>query len=128
MAFHLPATQIRHYLMINVLVDSLRRAGYDEIEADHLVSAPRPQDVLGEHGLSLTPDVVASKDGKKIYFEVKTEEALFAPETEEQLRTFTRHAEETGSEFFLLVPERCGPQVKYLLDSVGLPELPVLYL
>ncbi|MBE0595713.1 MAG: hypothetical protein IH614_00425 [Desulfuromonadales bacterium] len=128
MAFHLPATEIRHYLMVNVLVDSLRRAGYDEIEADHLVSAPRPQDVLGEHGLSLVPDVVACKDGKKIIFEVKTEEALFAPETEEQLRTFARHAEETGCEFCLLVPERCGPKVKYLLASLGMPELSVLYL
>lgn len=38
MAFHIPASEVKHYLMINLLVDHLRKEGYSEIEADHLVS------------------------------------------------------------------------------------------
>jgi Holliday junction resolvase len=120
-------TEIKHYLMISALIDQLRKGGYTEIEADHIMNAVRPGEILGEDG-ALTPDVVASKNGRKVYFEVKTEEDLFSPRTEEQIRTFLRYAEETGGEFCLLVPARCCFRVKYLLDSLHLPETTVLYI
>ncbi len=121
------STEIKHYLMISALVDRLRKGGYTEIEADHVVNGVRPGEIIGEDG-ALTPDVVASKDGRKVYFEVKTEEDLFSPRTEEQIRTFLRYAEETGGEFCLLVPARCCVRVKYLLESLQLPETTVLYI
>lgn len=121
-----PAGEARHYLMISALIENLRKGGY-EIEADHVMHAARPREVVGESG-SYIPDVVAGKDGRKFYFEVKTEEDLFSAETEEQIRTFYRHAEATGGEFCLLVPERCAVKVKYLLEILELPEISVFYL
>ena len=120
------ATEAKHYLMISALIENLRKGGF-EIEADHVMSAPRPREIMGEGG-NHVPDVVACKDGRKVYFEVKTEEDLFSAETEEKIRTFHQHAEDTGSEFCLLVPARCAVKVKYLLETLALPELAVLYL
>ncbi len=120
-------SEIKHYLMISALIDKLRKGGYTEIEADHIMNTVRPGEILGEDG-ALVPDVVASKDGRKVYFEVKTEEDLFSPRTEEQIRTFLRYAEETGGEFWLLVPARSCVRVKYLLESLQLPETNVLYI
>lgn len=121
------ASRAKHYLMISTLVEKLRKGGFTDIEADHLMSAPRPGEIWGE-GDNFVPDVVAGKDGRKIYFEVKTERDLFSARTEDQIRAFHRHAEETGGEFCLLVPARCATKVKYLLEVLELPEITVLYI
>lgn len=121
------SARTKHYLMISALVETLRRGGFTEIEADHLISASRPPEIQGEDG-RLIPDVVASKEGRKLYFEVKVEEDLFSARTEEQIRTFQRHAQDTGAEFCLLVSARCATRVKYLLESMGLPDIQVLYI
>ncbi|MFA5514859.1 MAG: hypothetical protein WDA20_01100 [Desulfuromonadales bacterium] len=120
------AVEAKQYLMISALIDNLRKGGYD-IEADHVMHAARPEEIVGENG-SFIPDVVAGKDGRKFYFEVKTEEDLFSAETEERIHTFYRHAVETGSDFCLLVPARCAVKVKYLLELLKLPEITVLYI
>ena len=121
-----PAGEATHYLMISALIEKLRRGGY-EVEADHVMHTARPPEIMGNDG-PFVPDVVAGKNGRKFYFEVKTEEDLFSAETEEQIRTFYRYAEATGGEFCLLVAERCAAKVKYLLETLDLPEISVLYL
>ena len=127
MPIHLSPESVKtkHYLMISALVENLRRNGCTEIEADHLLNTTRPQNL--PEG-DLIPDVVANKDGRKFYFEVKTEEDLFCAETEEQIRAFSQYALDTGGEFYLLVPSRCITRVKYLLDILELPEVRVLYI
>ncbi len=120
------AVEAKHYLMISALIENLRKGGY-EIEADHVIHTVRPEEIVGENG-GYIPDVVAGKDGRKVYFEVKTEADLFSAQTEEQVRTFHRHAEETGAEFCLVVPARCITKVKYLLELLKLQDITVLYL
>jgi hypothetical protein len=69
-----------HYLMINVLVDSLEKEGF-VVNADHVGGLRRKPADLGGY----TPDIEARKGGEVRLIEVETRSTIDLPETHEQL-------------------------------------------
>ncbi len=120
-------SEIKHHLLLNVLADRLKKSGFFEIEADHLEHASRPLPVIDRDGRSHMPDLVASREGKRYFFEVKTDEALFSDETEEQLRAIDEYAGAVGGEFCLVVPVESAAKAEFLLEWLGLRNVTVLY-
>ncbi len=119
--------EIKHYLMLNALLDRLKKNGIFEIEADHLRHTCRPHPIHGPDGETYVPDMVACRDGQRYFFEVKTDEELFSSDTEDQLRAISEYAAAVGGEFYLVVPRGTTAKAEFLLEWLDLPEVKILY-
>jgi hypothetical protein len=99
-----------HYLMINVLVDSLEKDGF-AVKADHVGGLrARPASLGG-----FTPDIEARKEGDVRLIEVETKSTIDLPETQDQL---TRLGGGRGTPY-LAVPFYCMDQARKLRDEIG---------
>jgi Holliday junction resolvase len=100
-----------HYLMINVLVDSLEKEGF-RVNADHVGGLrERPASVRG-----FTPDIEARRGGDLRLIEVETSSTMNLPETHEQL-TFMA---EGGGTAYLAIPFDCIEGARRLRDELDL--------
>ncbi len=118
-----------HYLMINVLVDSLEKEGFT-VNADHVGGLRKKPASVG----GFTPDIEARRGEDLRLIEVETESTIDLPETQEQLTHLSagrgtaylaipfdciegarRLRQELDAEFVILP---CYPFVRY----VGLPK------
>ena len=99
-----------HFLLANVLVNSLEKDGF-EVRADHiggLRGAPTP--VQG-----LTPDIEAVKGEEIRLIEVETTSTVGSEETRKQITAF---ASKPGVEVFLAVPYDSVEEARSLRDDM----------
>lgn len=104
--------ELMHFLLANVLVNSLERDGF-EVRADHiggLRGAPTPVD-------GLTPDIEAVKGEEVRLIEVETPSTVGSEETRKQITAF---AGKPGVKVFLAVPYDSVDEARRLRDEVGL--------
>ncbi len=88
--------ELMHFLLANVLVNSLEKDGF-EVKADHiggLRGAPTPVD-------GLTPDIEAVKGEEVRLIEVETSSTVGSEEARKQITAF---AGKPGVKMFLAVP------------------------
>jgi hypothetical protein len=101
-----------HYLMVNVLVDSLEKDGY-LVYADHvggLRKRPRP---IGDY----VPDIEARKSTEIHLIEVETRSTLGLAETREQLAKLCSAGHAKAC---LAVPFDCVEQARRMRDDLEL--------
>jgi hypothetical protein len=99
-----------HYLMINVLVDTLEKDGFTVL-ADHVGGLrERPESIGG-----FVPDIEARKGASVQLIEVETESTLSSPETHEKL---TRLAEASRGKLCLAVPHDCLEKAKKVREAL----------
>jgi hypothetical protein len=102
---------LMHFLLANVLVNSLEKDGF-EVRADHiggLRGAPTPVD-------GLTPDIEAVKGGEVRLIEVETPSTVGSDETKKQITAF---AGKPGVKVFLAVPYDSVDDARRLRDELG---------
>lgn len=98
-----------HYLMIDVLVDSLEKDGYT-VHADHvggLRPKPRP---LGDY----IPDIEAAKGSDIRLIEVETQSTIATPETRTQLLALIA----ADARAYLAVPFDCLEEARQLREEL----------
>jgi Holliday junction resolvase len=101
-----------HYLMINVLVDSLERDGF-RVSADHVGGLrAKPGSVGG-----IVPDIEARRGDDVRLIEVETSSSLDLPETREQL---AKLASGFDGEIYLAIPFDCIEGAKKLRDELDI--------
>lgn len=103
--------ELMHFLLANVLVNSLEKDGF-EVRADHiggLRGAPTPVD-------GLTPDIEAVKGGEVRLIEVETPSTVGSDETKKQITAF---AGKPGVKVFLAVPYDSVDDARRLRDELG---------
>jgi hypothetical protein len=101
-----------HYLMINVLVDSLESQGFS-VCADHVGGARKPPEQFG----GFTPDVEAHRNNEVRLIEVRTESTLGLPETRDLLAGLAR---ECPGGVCLAVPFDCMQAAEELRQELDL--------
>lgn len=103
--------ELMHFLLANVLVNSLERDGF-EVRADHiggLRGAPTPVD-------GLTPDIEAVKGEEVRLIEVETPSTVGSEDTRRQITAF---AGKPGVKVFLAVPYDSVDDARRLRDDLG---------
>jgi hypothetical protein len=100
-----------HYLMINVLVDSLEKEGF-AVNADHVGGLRNKPTSLG----GFTPDIEARRGSEVRLIEVETQSTLDLPETLEQLG---RLASGEGTAY-LAIPFDCIDGARKLRDDLDI--------
>jgi hypothetical protein len=101
-----------HYLMINVLVDSLESEGFT-VAADHIGgrrSRPAP---IGD----FVPDIEAKRGGEVHLIEVETQSTLASPRFQNQL---VRLASQAGTHTYVAVPFDCIEKVRRLREALDI--------
>ena len=101
-----------HYLMINVLVDSLESQGFS-VCADHVGDLRRSPAPVG----GFTPDVEARRKNEVRLIEVRTESTLGLPETRDLLAGL---AAEYPGDVCLAVPFDCMEAAEELRQDLDL--------
>jgi Holliday junction resolvase len=100
-----------HYLMINVLVDSLEKEGF-AVDADHVGGLRDKPASLGGY----TPDIEARKGDEVRLIEVETRSTINLPETHEQL---ARLAAALGTPY-LAIPFDCIESARKMRDEMDI--------
>jgi hypothetical protein len=101
-----------HYLMINVLVDSLERDGFT-VSADHVGGLRnKPVPISGR-----APDLHAQRGQDTLLIEVETQSTLGLPETRQRLRDV---AAASGGRIYLAVPFTCLGEARRLREELAL--------
>ncbi|HVP56769.1 MAG TPA: hypothetical protein VMU02_01630 [bacterium] len=101
-----------HYLMINVLVDSLESEGFT-VAADHVGGRREQPAPIGD----FIPDIQA-KRGEEIHLiEVETQSTLASPRFHDQL---ARLAAQAGVHAYVAVPFDCIEKVRRLREALNL--------
>ena len=100
-----------HYLMINVLVDSLEKEGFT-VNADHVGGLRKKPAAIG----GFTPDIEARRGSDLRLIEVETKSTLNLPETQQQL---TYLAEGRGAAY-LAIPFDCIDGARRLRDDLDI--------
>jgi Holliday junction resolvase len=103
--------ELMHFLLANVLVNSLEKDGF-EVRADHiggLRGAPTPVD-------GLTPDIEAVKGEEVRLIEVETTSTVGSQDTRKQITAF---AGKPGVKVFLAVPYDSVDEARRLRDELG---------
>jgi len=101
-----------HYLMINVLVDSLETQGFS-VCADHVGGLRKPPAPVG----GFTPDIEARRKNEVRLIEVRTESTLGLPQTRDLL---TGLADECPGAVCLAVPFDCMEAAEELRQDLDL--------
>jgi hypothetical protein len=101
-----------HYLMINVLVDSLESQGFS-VCADHVGGVRTPPAPIGD----FVPDVEARRKNEVRVIEVMTESTLGLPKTRDLL---TGLARDCSGKFCLAVPFNCMDVAEQLRRDLDL--------
>ena len=102
--------ELMHFLLANVLVNSLEKDGF-EVRADHiggLRGAPTPVD-------GLIPDIEAVKGEEVRLIEVETSSTVGSEDTRRQMKAF---AGRPGAKVFLAVPYDSVEQAHKLRDDM----------
>jgi Holliday junction resolvase len=103
--------ELMHFLLANVLVNSLERDGF-EVRADHiggLRGAPTPVE-------GLTPDIEAVKGDEVRLIEVETPSTVRTEEARQQIATF---AARPGAKVYLAVPYDSVDDARMLREELG---------
>ena len=103
--------ELMHFLLTNVLVNSLEKDGF-EVRADHvggLRGAPTPVD-------GLVPDIEAVKGEETRLIEIETPSTVGSEETRKQLSAF---AGKPGAKVYLAVPYDSVDAARKLRDDLG---------
>lgn len=103
--------ELMHFLLANVLVNSLEKDGF-EVRADHiggLRGAPTPVE-------GITPDIEAVKGEDVRLIEVETPSTVGSPEAREQIAAF---AAKDGARVYLAVPYDSVDEARKLRDDLG---------
>ena len=103
--------ELMHFLLANVLVNSLEKDGF-EVRADHiggLRGAPTPVD-------GLTPDIEAVKGEEVRLIEVETPSTVGSQDARKQITAFTG---KPGVKVFLAVPYDSVDEARRLRDEMG---------
>jgi Holliday junction resolvase len=103
--------ELMHFLLANVLVNSLERDGF-EVRADHiggLRGAPTPVE-------GLTPDIEAVKGEDVRLIEVETSSTVGSEEARAQIAAF---AARRGASVYLAVPYDSVDDARKLRDDLG---------
>lgn len=103
--------ELMHFLLANVLVNSLERDGF-EVRADHiggLRGAPTPVE-------GLTPDIEAVKGDDVRLIEVETPSTVRTEEARQQIATF---AARPGAKVYLAVPYDSVDDARMLREELG---------
>jgi hypothetical protein len=100
-----------HYLMINVLVDSLEKEGF-HVNADHVGGLRAKPACLG----GFTPDIEARKGDDVRLIEVETRSTIDLPETLDQLD----HLASGRGTAYLAIPFDCIESARKLRDELGI--------
>jgi Holliday junction resolvase len=98
-----------HYLLINMLVDSLERDGFSVL-ADHVDGRRRKPAPIGD----FTPDIEARRGQEVHLIEVKTRSTLGANEAGRDLRSLTSFP---GGRAYLAVPFDCTEAARRLRED-----------
>jgi hypothetical protein len=99
-----------HFLMINVLVDSLESDGFT-VRADHVGGLrPKPAAVG-----SFIPDIEARRGDDLCLVEVETQSTLELPRTRQQIEDLSR---ETKARSFVAVPFDCIDRARQLRERL----------
>jgi Holliday junction resolvase len=99
-----------HYLMINVLVDSLENEGF-VVSADHVGGLRKRPAPVGE----FVPDIEAWRGEELHLIEVETQSTLASPRTGQQL---TRFASRPGARVYLAVPFDCIERARKMRECL----------
>jgi predicted RecB family endonuclease len=99
-----------HYLMINVLVDSLEKEGFT-VNADHVGGLRKKPASVG----GFTPDIEARRGGDLRLIEVETNSTIDLPETHDQIASM---AAGRGTAY-LAIPFDCIEGARRLRDELG---------
>ena len=103
--------ELMHFLLSNVLVNSLEKDGF-EVRADHiggLRGAPTPVE-------GLTPDIEAVKGEEIRLIEVETPSTVGSDDTRKQISAF---AKKPGVKAYLAVPYESVDEARKLRDELG---------
>jgi hypothetical protein len=98
-----------HYLMIDVLVDSLEKDGFD-VRADHVGGLRHKPASIGDY----IPDIEARKGTDLRLIEVETQSTIASPETQAQLLALTS----AGARAYLALPFDCLEQAGQLREEL----------
>lgn len=101
-----------HCLMINVLVDSYEKQGY-EVLADHVGGLKKASRAIGGY----VPDIVAKRGDEVNIIEVETESTLGDPVVELQMRNFAAAA---PTRLYLAVPFECVEVARNLRKALNI--------
>jgi hypothetical protein len=99
-----------HYLMINLLVDSLETDGF-VVRADHVGGFRAKPPAMGD----FTPDIEARRGEEIHLIEVETQSTLDSARTQEQLAKLTSAPD---SKAYLAVPFDCLQRAKQLRQEL----------
>ncbi len=95
---------MEHDAMLKTLVNSLLANKYTNIKCE-LPDHTKPQQIVwSKTGERLVPDVTSELAGKQQIFEVETNETISVDRTIRQLKLFSKHAQETNKNFYVVVP------------------------
>jgi Holliday junction resolvase len=103
--------ELMHFLLANVLVNSLEKDGF-EVRADHiggLRGAPTPVE-------GLTPDIEAVKGDEVRLIEVETPSTVGSEDTRKQIAAFAGKA---GVKAYLAVPYDSVDEARKLREELG---------
>lgn len=103
--------ELMHFLLANVLVNSLEKDGFD-VRADHVGGfrgAPAPVE-------GMTPDIEAVRGDEVRLIEVETPSTLGSQETRKQITAF---AGKPGVKLFLAVPYDSVDEARKLREDMG---------
>jgi Holliday junction resolvase len=100
-----------HYLMVNVLVDSLEKEGF-KVRADHVGGLRERPSAIGDY----IPDIEAAKGTEVHLIEVETQNTLDSHRVREQLAKLAAAA---YGKAFLAVPFDCLEKARELREELG---------
>ncbi len=103
--------ELMHFLLANVLVNSLEKDGF-EVKADHvggLRGSPAPIE-------GLVPDIEAVKEDEVRLIEVETSSTVGTEDTRRQIIAFTG---KPGVKVYLAVPYDCLDEARNLREEMG---------
>ena len=101
-----------HYLMINVLVDSLELQGFT-VAADHIAGLRRQPAPIDD----FLPDIEAKRGEEVHLIEVETQSTLASPRSQHQL---TLLAAQSGAHTYVAVPFDCIDKARMIRESLEL--------
>jgi hypothetical protein len=101
-----------HYLMINVLVDSLESEGFT-VAADHVGGRRERPAAIGD----FVPDIEAKRGEETHLIEVETQSTLASPRFQNQL---ARLGAQTGVHAYVAVPFDCIEKVRKLREALDI--------
>jgi len=101
-----------HYLMINVLVDSLESEGF-AVAADHVGGRRRQPAPIGD----FVPDIEAKRGEEVHLIEVETQSTLASPRFQNQL---VQLAAQAGVHAYVAVPFDCIERARKLRETLNI--------